>query len=291
MPELPEVETVLKTLLPKVHNRKITVVKVFHSQVIGWPDSPYLFAASLCGRVIEGGRRRGKFLILDLSGEKKLIIHLRMTGRLMCNGEGGLTPHTHLLIKLQGQEYIHFVDTRRFGRVYFIGAGEEKKAGNLSSLGPEPLSKEFTLKYLQEGLRRRGARIKGMLLDQNFLAGLGNIYADEILYRSRVHPATPASSLSKEDMILLHKNIREVLKEAISRRGTTFRDYRDSFNRAGSFQNFLQVYGREGKECCRCGRMVMREKISGRSSHFCPGCQEMGKDVDSPGKCRKKNKR
>ncbi len=288
MPELPEVETVLRSLLPKIKGKKINTVRVRHKDVVGWPKTVIKFSQGLCGKKISGGFRRGKLLLFTLNEEEKLIIHLRMTGRLFYM-EKCYQPrkHAHLVLDFSGGGALIFEDTRRFGRVYLIKTGEEKYAGNLEKLGPEPLDPEFDLETFSGSLKQRKGRIKGLLLNQSFIAGLGNIYVDEILFRSQIHPETTAQHLDDRAISKIYSNMKEILNEAIAGRGTTFRDYRDGEGRAGDFQDLLKVYGREGKECPYCVEKIERKKVAGRSSFFCPCCQK--DDKNDPGSIRKRN--
>lgn len=288
MPELPEVETVLQSLLPILQGKTVNSVKINHPQVIGWPESPLIFARELTGLTFRNGHRRGKFLIFQMSDERRLIFHLRMTGQLFYQEENfSPAPHTHLILVLSGGGAVNFKDTRRFGRAYLLRPGEEKKAGNLERLGPEPLDPDFSRNDFKDVLKKRSGRIKSLLLNQCFLAGLGNIYVDEILFRSSVHPETPASRLKEEEMDRLYCNMRTILREAISGRGTTFRDYRDGTGQTGDFQGLLQVYGREGQNCPHCAEEIRRKKVAGRSSFFCPRCQKDDSyDPDSIGECK-----
>ncbi len=287
MPELPEVETVLRSLLPKIKGKEINTVRVMHEDVVGWPGSVKEFSRGLFRKKVTGGFRRGKLLVFELNGGKKLIFHLRMTGRLYYRiNPAPLEKHSHLVLEFVDGGTLIFEDTRRFGRVYLVAPGEECYAGNLEKLGPEPLGPDFDLEEFVRAFDKKKGRIKALLLNQSFIAGLGNIYVDEILFRSNIHPETPANNLEKHQIESIFLKMKEVLKEAIAGRGTTFRDYRDGEGRSGDFQNLLQVYGREGEKCPRCSDFIERKKVAGRSSFFCPCCQKDGiNDPSSTGEC------
>lgn len=275
VPELPEVETVLRTILPNIQGKKVKEIKVFHPAVIAWPNSPEEFKENLLGQTIIGGARRGKYLIFNLSKRDKLVIHLRMTGILTysCQEEDKQAKHTHLLINFSPEGSLAYNDLRRFGRFYLVGPQEEEQAGGLVNLGLDPLSAEFNFASFALKLKGKKGCLKGILLDQSFLAGLGNIYADEVLHYTKLNPATKANMLEEKDIKRLYSAIKEILQKAISYRGTTFSDYRDGQGQKGEFQDFLQVYGRAGKECFTCGEVLEKTKLVGRSSYYCPNCQ------------------
>jgi len=286
LPELPEVETVLRSLLPKIEGKKINTVKVRHRDIVGWPPSAEKFSRMVCGKTFSGGYRRGKLLVFTLDNNQKLVFHLRMTGRLYFQ-ETLQNPkkHAHFVLEFSGGGSLVFEDTRRFGRVYLVEAGEEDLAGNYGKLGPEPLDPNFDLESFSRALKGKKGKIKGVLLDQKFIAGLGNIYVDEILFRSKIHPEKQAPMLKEKEITKIFTNMKEILEEAIEGRGTTFRDYRDGENRSGDFQNLLEVYGREGEKCSHCEDLIERKKVAGRSSFFCPCCQK--DDINDTGKTGK----
>lgn len=273
MPELPEVETIKRTLSPYLQGQIIAGVEVYHPGVIALPD------ANTFGRVLTGQRittlgRRGKYLLFHLEGGCFLVAHLRMTGRLLLVPAGDpLVPHTHVVFQLGGGPTLRLVDTRRFGRLY-LGLEEEvtAKAG-LGEMGPEPLDPAFTAGELATICARRRRPLKQVLLDQRLIAGIGNIYADEMLFRSGLHPLRPAASLTEDEVARLHSAMRETLEQGIANAGTSIRDYVDGRGQQGRNQDYLQVYGRAGQPCCVCGRILVRIKSGGRSTVFCPGCQ------------------
>ncbi|AKX94654.1 formamidopyrimidine-DNA glycosylase [Moorella thermoacetica] len=273
MPELPEVETIKRTLTPCLREQKIARVEVYHPGVIAAPD-PETFSRLLAGRIITGLDRRGKYLLVHLSGEYCLVVHLRMTGRLVfTEGAAPLAPHTHVVFSLAGGPSLRFVDTRRFGRLYLAAKAEVETLPGLRDLGPEPLDPAFDALALAAILAGRRRPIKQVLLDQRLVAGIGNIYADEMLFAAGIDPRRPAASLNHEEVARLRGAMQRVLEQGIANRGTSIRDYVDGSGRQGSNQEHLQVYGRTGRPCPRCGQPLERVRLGGRSTHFCPRCQ------------------
>jgi formamidopyrimidine-DNA glycosylase len=274
MPELPEVETIRQSLDSRITGRQVTGVRVgdFHGVLNG--DEPATFEARLRGRTITGTRRRGKYIILDLDDDSCVVIHLRMTGNLV------LAPKSepplrfeHLAIELGDGYELRFSDQRKFGRVsHVLGDSSTLLEGKV---GPEPLSSDFTAELLSGRLARRSAPIKSALLDQKLVAGIGNIYADEALFRARIHPLRPVNSLTPLEVRNLHRAIRQVLREGIVNRGASISHFRDGNGDEGANQSNLRVYGRgrHGEPCPRCGRPLTFLVIGGRSSHLCPHCQ------------------
>lgn len=274
MPELPEVETIVKCLSASLPGLTIEKVEVRNPQVIAAP-APGEFCRQACGQKILHIRRRGKYLLIYLSGDLVLAVHLRMTGRLVHTGpQEPLARHTHLIFFLHDGTQLRYADTRRFGRLWLLTPGSLSNHPGIGSLGVEPLSPQFTPAYLAGALAGRRTRLKSLLLDQRVIAGLGNIYADEALHRAGLHPLRPACTLSGEEVKALHSAVREVLREGIAARGTTVRDYADGRGQPGTFQEKLRVYRRREQPCPRCGKPVSRLITGGRSTYFCPGCQK-----------------
>lgn len=286
MPELPEVHTIVTDLAPQLEGR------TFQQVLINWPGSveepsPDELAQGLAGQRIEHLSRRGKYLLFDLvsgydaSGyrtincvvsSKTLIVHLGMTGRLYIP-QPGEPPDPYCVARflLDAGVELRFADVRKFGRIWLV----DEAARVVGKLGPEALDESFGPGDLVGRLNRRpGARIKALLLDQSFLAGLGNIYTDEALYEARIHPASPAGSLPEGKVKELYRAIREVLHRGIRNRGTTFSDYRDGFGRLGTNQDALAVFRRTGEPCPRCSATIQRTVVAGRGTYFCPCCQE-----------------
>ncbi len=260
MPELPEVETVVRTVSPHLVGRKILQAR-FTSKFVT-PGNRTALAARVVGHTIRSVRRRGKFIVVELD-EGTLAIHLGMTGNLLAGGKAG--EHTHGYFTLDDGVLL-YNDPRQFGRIEW-SAGPAKR---VAKLGPEPL--EITLEEFQKRMKRR-TRVKPLLLNQAFLAGVGNIYADESLFRSGIHPLAIAARLSPARVARLHQVIRETLIEAIEHRGSTISDYRDADGAAGGFQLRHQVYGREGEPCTVCGTPIKKTLVAQRGTHHCPKCQ------------------
>jgi formamidopyrimidine-DNA glycosylase len=258
MPELPEVETVVRTVTPHITGRRI-VAAVFSSRFVT-PGNRKSLAARLAGRRIESVRRRGKFIVVTLD-RGTLVIHLGMTGRLLVAGQPG--AHTHGIFTLDDGQLL-YDDPRQFGRI-------EYSAARVARLGPEPL--EITLDEFRARLRRK-ARMKSLLLNQAFLAGLGNIYADESLFAAGIHPLASAARLSAPRAAKLHQAIREILTEAIASGGSSISDYVDAEGQRGWFQVRHCVYGREGQPCVKCGTPIRKIVVAQRGTHFCPKCQK-----------------
>lgn len=273
MPELPEVETIRRTLAEHLTGSRIIQVKIIWPGALkGWENQS--FEEIVCGRKIEGFERRGKYLLFMLDQGWSLIAHMRMTGRLLFYPEPRQPVlHTHVIFSLDNGE-LHFADVRKFGRIHAVPAVERWNVSSLAILGPEPLGPEFTPELLKERLKNKKTNIKAALLDQTVLAGLGNIYADESLFEARIVPERPAGSLSFQEVTSLYHAIQKVLKAGIASQGTSFRDYRDANGELGSFQKLLQVYGRGGEPCKYCGKPLDKKKLAGRTTVFCPECQQ-----------------
>ncbi|HEC35465.1 MAG TPA: bifunctional DNA-formamidopyrimidine glycosylase/DNA-(apurinic or apyrimidinic site) lyase [Anaerolineae bacterium] len=271
MPELPEVETIARGLR-EIVGRRIVGVEVRWARSIVEMD-PATFAQRLRCKRIRGVGRRGKWLVLSLERNDRLLIHLRMSGRLVLGpAETETDRYTRVILALDDERWLRFSDPRKFGRMVLTTNPDEV----LGDLGPEPLEAGFTPQRLEDMLAGRRARLKSLLLNQRFLAGLGNIYADEALWRARLHPLRQPGTLSREEMARLHRAIRQVLTEAIARRGTTLEDrqYVRPDGRPGDFAARLAVYRRTGRPCPRCGALIERIVVSGRGTHFCPQCQQ-----------------
>jgi formamidopyrimidine-DNA glycosylase len=267
MPELPEVETVLRGLRRKINGMPICHLEslykgtVIYDKEVNEPVFP---------AVVTKYERRGKYIILHLESSNALIIHLRMTGKLIyTEEEDSEAKHVRALLTLTGCARVLFNDIRTFGKI--IVAPITKISDYLPKLGPEPLSDDFTAAYLKTALAKKSAPVKNVLLDQSVVAGLGNIYVCEILYRAKINPATAANKLTKAKLEDIIRHTREVLTAAIANNGTSVSDYRQIDDKTGSFQNFLQVYQ---KETCPKGHAIKRIKQAGRSSFYCPVCQK-----------------
>lgn len=267
MPELPEVETIVRGLRPLLIGKTIRSAEVLWERALAMP-SPSVFAQAICGRRIAAVSRRAKFIhvLLSPSPTLSLLVHLRMSGDLHLEAENyQASPHDRLLLYLSEGKTLVFRDPRKFGRVWLVDDSDAV----FGHLGLEPLSYEFTSYWLHEALHRHHRPLKSLLLDQTFLAGLGNIYADEALHRSRLHPLRLSDTISKEEAQRLHAAIQQVLQEGIAHNGASI----DWAYRGGGFQNHLRVYGRTGLPCPTCGTPIERLVVNQRSAHVCPSCQ------------------
>jgi formamidopyrimidine-DNA glycosylase len=272
MPELPEVETVASELRAQVVGATIERVAVTWERTIASPTAEE-FARLLTGQTIIEVWRRGKWIVLTLDRSQSLLVHLRMTGRLrVVDDECDDTRYLRVRIALVDGRAICFTDMRKFGRMRLVG----DVSTVLGDLGPEPLAREFTAARLADMLAPRRGRIKPLLLDQSFLAGLGNIYTDEALWRARIHPLRTASSLTRAEVGQLHAAIRGVLRRATASSGTTLDDggFVGTSGKPGEFAALLAVYGREGAPCPLCGTRIERIRVSQRGTHLCVHCQE-----------------
>jgi formamidopyrimidine-DNA glycosylase len=273
VPELPEVETIASDLRPLVVGRTIATVDLRFPSIVRHPE-PEVFARDLPGQRVEALHRRGKYMLLRLTGGGVLVIHLGMTGQLLHKlPEDARRPHTHVVLTLDNGTELRYSDPRRFGRL-LLGTEEELVAAlKLPRLGPEPLDPEFTPRELHRRLSGRRAPLKVLLLDQKILAGIGNIYADEACYRARIRPDRPPAAISRARVKRLHAALRESLLLGIVNRGSSIDDYVDLYGAKGRQQEELQVYGRGGKPCLSCGRPLTLIRLGGRATVFCRRCQ------------------
>jgi formamidopyrimidine-DNA glycosylase len=272
MPELPEVETVRTQLEPVLTGRRFERVEIRDPRLVR-PYEPAEVAAELEGERVAAVERRGKYLIVRFESDRVLLIHLRMTGSLRHSGEGlDEDPHRRAVVRLDDGSDIAYRDVRRFGTWLVLEPGE--LAPYLATrVGDEPLDALFTAARLGERLAKRRAPIKAALLDQRTLAGMGNIYVDEALWRARINPLRPAESLDRNELRRLHKAIRATLEAGIARQGSTLRDYALPDGGSGSMQDEFKVYGRGGEPCDRCGTPIAKTRLGGRGTWFCPTCQ------------------
>ena len=280
MPELPEIETIKNDLAPKVIGKAITKVT--------FPPDPKIrilrrfpsaqdFIRELQGTKIKFLRRRAKYLIFDLLPRKSLVMHLGMSGQLRLEkSDAPYQPYIRAIFHFNDNTELRFIDPRKFGEIFLALPPLKSHPLTLDRLGPEPLGEEFTIAFLTHILQKSRRAIKTLLLDQKNIAGIGNIYSDEILFRAKIHPTRLAYTLNDNEVKLLHRSIQKILKDAIANRGTTAADkrYRDGWGKAGKFQEKLKVYQRRGSPCFSCGTMVKSIRIGGRSASFCPHCQK-----------------
>jgi formamidopyrimidine-DNA glycosylase len=277
VPELPEVETVRLGLEPALVGRRFDRVEITDPRLTR-PFDPRTVAAELEGERVSALERRGKYLVVRFESGRGLLIHLRMTGSLRHAPSGSLAddPHRRAVVRLDDGSDVAYRDVRRFG-TWLLAEREELEPYLAARLGTEPLGPDFTVRELRDRLARRRAPIKAALLDQRTAAGLGNIYVDEALWRARIHPLRPASSLRAAEIRQLHAAVREALEAGLARQGATLRDYAQPDGRAGSMQHEFKVYGREGEPCERCGTPIEKTRAGGRGSWYCPRCQRRGR--------------
>lgn len=269
MPELPEVETVVRALRQPLIGQTFTEVRNYWPRQIVTPTLPEL-QKRIHGKQVLAINRRAKYLVFTLSDGETLIVHLKMSGHLaVVPKDAPIHKHTHTIFGLASGEELRFRDMRKFGRVYLVEDPEEV----LGDLGPEPLEISFTPELLMARLNGRTRAIKPLLLDQGFIAGVGNIYADEALYYAGIHPERKADSLSKEEIVDLHHAIQKVLQLGIEREGASLSIYVKPDGTKGDMQNAVAVFRRTGKPCYHCQTPIERIKLGGRSTHFCPHCQ------------------
>ncbi|MDF2636383.1 MAG: Formamidopyrimidine-DNA glycosylase [Pelosinus sp.] len=273
MPEMPEVEIIRRSLVDKLSGRKIIEVEFLLARLVKWPSAAE-FQAVLTNRTIVTVARKGKYLLFHLDDNQVLVIHLRMTGRLQYVTRGiEKDKFTRIIFKLDNEDLLVYADTRTLGTLYLMPLDELWRITGLAAMGPEPLTLEFSLLYLNEMLKKHHGKIKAVLLNQKYIGGLGNIYVDESMAIAGIHPERIASSLSESENEKLFHAINKVIADGIEHGGTTFRDYRDGEGKSGSHQHHLKVYGRKAEPCYSCGTPIVWKEVSGRGTHFCPTCQ------------------
>lgn len=274
MPELPEVETIRRVLEPQIQGLTITAVTLNRPEVVAHPTAEE-FCQALTGQTISAMIRRGKFLGVTLQSDDHIILHLRMTGCLLVTpADYPAEKHTHVIFHLGSGMELRFSDARRFGRFWLLRAGEEDTYSGIGELGLEPLDEGLTADYLKASFGKRKRAIKACLLDQSVVAGIGNIYSDEILFAARIHPGRPASSLTQEEWERLAAAIPQQLAYFIEKNALTPEEYLESKGQDYRNTPFLQVYGHSGESCPICGTALAHITVGGRSSVFCPCCQE-----------------
>ncbi|QJD83926.1 DNA-formamidopyrimidine glycosylase [Cohnella herbarum] len=280
MPELPEVETVRRTLNELIVGKTIDRVTVNLPRIIQKPDDTQLFAALLEGRTFQSVERRGKFLRLLLDGIV-LVSHLRMEGRYGLFGKEEPTEiHTHVIFHFTDGTELRYKDVRQFGTMHLFQPGEELQARPLNKLGLEPLEEGFTLETFQRALGKRSTKIKPLLLNQEVIVGLGNIYVDEALHTAGIHPERQWNELTKKERELLHLAIVETLSAAVEAGGSSIKSYVNGQGEMGLFQHSLKVYGRNGDCCHTCGTLIEKSVVGGRGTHVCPKCQKQPRNVN-----------
>ncbi|MEO0190453.1 MAG: bifunctional DNA-formamidopyrimidine glycosylase/DNA-(apurinic or apyrimidinic site) lyase [candidate division WOR-3 bacterium] len=294
MPELPEVETIKRELKSKIINEKIIGCEILRKDIIGYP-APDKFCRGIINETILNVTRRAKYLIIVLSNEKRLIFHLRLSGRItvLKNPKSQIpdpkqslnsnletiqfnekAKFVRLIIDLEDKSLV-FSEPRALGRVYLIKEDERPRVlKGFFNLSYEPLSPEYDFAYFKDKIKNRKAKIKSILLDQCICAGVGNIYSDEALFHAGIRPTRRANTLKTDEIFKLLLAIKQVLRKGIDECGTTVSDYRRTDGKTGNFQNFLYVYDQEGKPCKKCGARIVLTKVGNRSTRYCPGCQK-----------------
>ncbi|UCE67440.1 MAG: bifunctional DNA-formamidopyrimidine glycosylase/DNA-(apurinic or apyrimidinic site) lyase [Candidatus Zixiibacteriota bacterium] len=268
MPELPEVQTIVDDLKGKIRGVRIIGIKTTTKSI--WRYK-YPRKANIVGATASDVVRRGKYILIYLSKNNVLIVHLGMTGKLIFT-ESGSKPekHTHVMLKFTNFD-IHYNDIRRFGFMDLVSIDDLEKITYLTKLGPDPF--EIERRDFISIIRSKKRMMKQLLLDQNVISGLGNIYSDEILFKARIHPRATSSKISEKRLGNLHAAALDILRNAIKARGSSISNYVDGSGSRGEYQNSHLVYGREGRPCKKCGAKIRREVIGSRSAHFCPRCQ------------------
>jgi formamidopyrimidine-DNA glycosylase len=273
VPELPEVETIVADLRPHLVGRTIVRCELGFPTIVRHPE-PEVFIDSVVGHRISAVGRRGKYILIHLSDDLLLVVHLGMSGQLrLVEPAAQLAKHTHAVFDLDDEMQLRYRDPRRFGRLLLGTESALLAAGAMPPLGPEPIDPAFGADDMYQRFRRRRTSLKAILLDQATIAGVGNIYADESLHRARLRPDRIAGSLSKKSIQRLHESLRHSLLLAIKNRGSSVDTYRDAWGEVGGQQEKLLVYGRAGEPCFTCGRPLSLVRIAGRSSVFCRRCQ------------------
>tara|TARA_Y100000310_G_scaffold85265_1_gene82097 strand:+ start:12694 stop:13569 length:876 start_codon:yes stop_codon:yes gene_type:complete len=291
VPELPEVETIVRGLQKKVQGRTFINVWTDFPKTIKLPGNFQKFKQEIKGRKVERVWRRGKNILFDLSGGKILLIHQKLTGHLLFGKwelkkgkwqsqiKGPLTEDPmnrflHLIFWLDNQKQLALSDLRKFAKVELWEREALKQSQGFNDLGPEPLKKNFTLKKFKEVLRKKQGKIKEILMDQKVLVGIGNIYSSEILWKAKINPFKGVLKLTEKEIKEIYLALKEILKKAVKLRGESFSDFRDIDGYRGSFDQYRKVYRRENEKCRRCGNKIKRLKVKGRSAYFCPKCQK-----------------
>lgn len=275
MPELPEVETVVRTLRGLVMGKTIERVSVHLARIVRQPDDVEAFKSLLVGQTIQDIQRRAKFIQFFLN-EDVLVSHLRMEGRYgVYQADDPVEKHTHVVFHFTDGSELRYRDVRQFGTMDLFPKGKETTVGPLAKLGVEPLDKSFTPEVLGKLLKGRSTKIKPLLLNQECIVGLGNIYVDESLFKAGIHPEKPAGKLTDKEVVRLHESIVSTLQEAVEQGGSSIKSYVNGQGEMGMFQQSLLVYGRKDESCTKCGAEIIRFVVGGRGTHICPDCQKL----------------
>ena len=274
MPELPEVEAVRTGVELLVLGKTVAQVDVLWPSIIESPEVEE-FTHQLIGETLEGMSRRGKFLIFNWT-HFDMVSHLRMEGKYEVHQQSDpIAKHTHVIFKFTDGSELRYLDVRKFGRMTLLAKGTALQYKGITKLGPEPTPETFTLEPFKTALKRHQKAIKPLLLEQKLVTGLGNIYVDEALFESQIHPEQPANTLTGKEVERLYQSIIDVLVRAVEAGGTTIRTYKNALGEAGKFQVSLNAYGLTGEPCRRCGTPIVKTKVAQRGTHFCPNCQKI----------------
>ena len=273
MPEMPEVETVRRTLTPLAVGKTIKRVDVWYDKII--VGDVKSFQQQLKGKTIKKIDRYGKYLLFRL-GDLTIVSHLRMEGKYrLITADAPREKHEHLQFIFTDGSALRYDDVRKFGRLQLVETGTERIVTGIKHLGPEALSPEFTEDYFAKALKNKAKKIKNLLLDQTVVAGLGNIYVDEVLWQAKINPVAEPKDLTKQQVQDLYEAINSTIKEAIKLGGTTVHSFLNAEGQAGGYQDRLEVYGRAGEDCLRCGGKLVKIKVNGRGTTYCPNCQRL----------------
>jgi formamidopyrimidine-DNA glycosylase len=273
MPELPEVETIRRTLAGLVIGKTIKRVEVRLPRIIQKPDDIALFAVLLEGQMFQAVERRGKFLRFVLD-DYTLVSHLRMEGRYGVYGEiDPIELHTHVIFSFTDGTQLRYKDVRQFGTMHLFRKGDELIEPPLAKLGLEPLEASFTFEAFRTAIGKRSTPIKPLLLNQSYIVGIGNIYVDESLFLAGIHPERETNTLTRAEQLRLYEAILQTLKDAVEAGGSSIKSYVNGQGEIGLFQYSLRIYGRKGEPCVNCGTPVVKTVVGGRGTHFCPNCQ------------------
>ncbi|MDY8025417.1 DNA-formamidopyrimidine glycosylase [Paenibacillus polymyxa] len=275
MPELPEVETIKRTLNELIVDKHIDHVTVNLPRIIQRPDDIHAFAMELADHRIIGVERRGKFLRILLDG-LVLVSHLRMEGRYGLYSQADpVEKHTHVIFHFKDGTELRYQDVRQFGTMHLFPAGQDLLEKPLNKLGLEPMDEAFTPEMLRAAVGTRSTSIKAALLNQSYVVGIGNIYVDESLFKAGIHPAQPAKSLTDSQFHVLHEAIVSTLGASIQVGGSSIKSFVNGQGKTGDFQHQLQIYGRNAKPCINCGTLIEKSVVAGRGTHHCPACQPL----------------
>ena len=273
MPELPEVETVKDSLKKQILHRKIIDVKIYYDKLVEYPELDK-FKQDIINQTIKDIKRRGKWLMFELN-DYYLLSHLRMEGKYFIRTDKDkVTKHEHISFCFDNNEQLRYQDTRKFGRMHLIKKEDVYNQKPLNELGLEPWDFDLTINYLKDKYKNKNLPIKTVILDQSIIVGIGNIYADEILFLSKINPLQKANTLEKEQLQSIIDNTRQVLSDAIKAGGTTIRSYTSSEGVHGRFQQALNVHSKEHESCPICGNEIIKIKVGGRGTYYCPNCQK-----------------